>query len=409
MSCSEWKEVRLGDICNIKGGKRLPKGHQLQSKPTNHPYIRIRDLNNKKSLKLDKTFEYISDEAFGNISRYITNKGDILISIVGTIGLIGVVDTSLDNASLTENCVKLIEFVDSNNDFLYYFLTSKLGQNEIRKGTVGAVQAKLPIKNIKDISLQIPPIYEQNKIASILSSLDDKISLSNQMNETLEEIAQTLFKRWFVDFEFPNAEGLPYKSSGGEMVPSELGEIPTGWKVVDLGQLFNVKMGQSPSGSSYNENTNGSVFYQGRTDFNFRFPQNRMYTTEPKRMANKFDVLLSVRAPVGDVNIANEYCCIGRGLAAISYSKKSFLLYTMKNLSNKFQVFENEGTVFGSINKSGLEGLDVVTATDEIVDKFEIITNSIDLKIYKNSEEIESLTKTRDLLLPKLMSGEIRV
>ncbi|MBP3743626.1 MAG: restriction endonuclease subunit S [Treponema sp.] len=134
------------------------------------------------------------------MSRYITNKGDVLISIVGTIGLIGIVGESLDNANLTENCVKLIDLKNIDSNYLYYFLSSEIGQNEIKKGTVGAVQPKLPIKNIQDIDIPIPPLPTQQKIAANLSSLDDKIELNNKINNNLEQQAQALFKNWFVDF-----------------------------------------------------------------------------------------------------------------------------------------------------------------------------------------------------------------
>lgn len=147
----------MGALVTVKGGKRLPKGINLISTKNSHPYIRIRDLGKSKYLQLNSDYEYVDDETQKSISRYITNKGDVLISIVGTIGLIGIVGNSLDNANLTENCVKLIDLKNIDSNYLYYFFSSEIGQNEIKKGTVGAVQPKLPIKNIQDIDIPIPP------------------------------------------------------------------------------------------------------------------------------------------------------------------------------------------------------------------------------------------------------------
>ena len=192
------------------------------------------------------------------------------------------------------------------------------------------------------------------------------------------------------------------------MVESELGLIPKGWRVGKLGEEFDIVMGQSPKGSSYNELGDGMVFFQGRAEFQARFPKRRLYTTEPKRIAEKYDVLMSVRAPVGDINVASQKCCIGRGLAAIHSDKKAYALYKMISLSSHFDLFESEGTVFGSINKTSLESIKVAIPSAEIIDAFEVIAWEIDKKIFNNTEQIQILSKTRDTLLPKLMSGQVR-
>ena len=178
-----------------------------------------------------------------------------------------------------------------------------------------------------------------------------------------------------------------------------------------LSDIAVIKMGQSPSGSSYNEDAVGEVFYQGRAEFGFRFPKRRLFTTEPKRMAEVGDVLLSVRAPVGDLNVAYERCCIGRGLGAI-HSKtghSSFVLYTMFALSSQLDVFNGEGTVFGSINRESLNALPVDIPTAAVIDQFEAIAHPIDELIRTNYEENCRLEAIRDSLLSKLMTGEIDI
>ena len=200
----EWKEYRLGDIATIKGGKRLPKGVNLIKAPNNHPYIRVQDLGHEKTLELNSSYAYVDDETQKFISKYIVNTGDIIMSIVGTIGLIGIVGNTLNNANLTENCVKVVNVSNIEKEYLYYFLISTYGQSEMSKGIVGAVQLKLPIKNIQNISIKAPNLIIQKKISNILQSLDEKIELNCRINENLEQQAQALFKSWFVDGQILN-------------------------------------------------------------------------------------------------------------------------------------------------------------------------------------------------------------
>ncbi|MCQ2530903.1 MAG: restriction endonuclease subunit S [Lachnospiraceae bacterium] len=178
-----------------------------------------------------------------------------------------------------------------------------------------------------------------------------------------------------------------------------------------LKDIAEITMGQSPSGSSYNEDGTGEVFYQGRAEFGSRFPTRRLFTTEPKRMAEAGDVLLSVRAPVGALNVAYERCCIGRGLGAIRSkdNHQSYVLYTMFALRPELDVFNGEGTVFGSINRDALNNMPISIPSVEDLDAFEALVSPIDSMIRTNYEEICRLQAMRDSLLPRLMSGEIDV
>lgn len=183
------------------------------------------------------------------------------------------------------------------------------------------------------------------------------------------------------------------------------------WKEGTLSDIANITMGQSPSGSSYNEDGSGTIFFQGRAEFGFRFPSVRLYTTEPKRIACANDTLMSVRAPVGDLNVAHTACCIGRGLAAI-HSKnnhQSFVLYTMHSLKKRLDIFNGEGTVFGSINRNSLNEMPLLMPSSEKLDEFEKLVAPMDAAIRTNYDEICHLEQLRDTLLPKLMSGELDV
>ena len=261
---------------------------------------------------------------------------------------------------------------------------------------------------------------EQRAIARILGALDDKIEVNRRMNETLEGMARAIFRDWFVDFGPVRAkmEGrepyLPSEISDlfpDELVDSEIGEIPKEWEIGALYDLAEITMGQSPPGRTYNDDGIGLPFYQGSTDFEFRFPSLRKYCSEPKRLARKDDVLLSVRAPVGDVNRALDECCIGRGLASIRSREdySSWVFYRCKFLKGSFHNFNAEGTVFGSINAKDLRSLTTIKPASRLLMEFENLAGPIDSMIRIKTEEIIVLTRLRDTLLPKLMSGEIRI
>ena len=183
------------------------------------------------------------------------------------------------------------------------------------------------------------------------------------------------------------------------------------WKQGILSDVADIIMGQSPSGTSLNTEGDGSRFFQGRSDFSFRFPNVRLFTTDPKRMASTNDILMSVRAPVGDLNVAHKECCIGRGLAAIrsKSNHQSFIFYTLRFLKRKLDTFNSEGTVFGSINKQALNNLPILIPPTEKLDEFEALVSLMDSTIRNNYNEIHYLNQIRDTLLPELLSGELDV
>ena len=273
--------------------------------------------------------------------------------------------------------------------------------------------AAIPYPNFSEV--------EQRRIAHILGTLDDKIELNRQMNETLEAIARTIFKSWFVDFDPVRAKmggRLPagMDAATATLFPSAfqdslLGKIPKGWEVATVGEEFNLTMGQSPPGSTYNEEGKGLPFYQGRKDFGFRYPTRRVYCNAPTRVAKKDDTLVSVRAPVGDINMVEEKCCIGRGVAAILHKtgSRSYTYYAMQFLKEDFSLYEAEGTVFGAINKTSFQTLSQLKPSDGIIEALERLVYPLDQSIENNENQSRTLSQIRDALLPKLLSGEIRV
>ena len=258
----------------------------------------------------------------------------------------------------------------------------------------------------------LTPMEEEN-IGNMMVDIMSKININRQINDNLEAMAKQLYDYWFVQFDFPNEDGKPYKSSGGVMVWNEKlkRKIPQGWSNGVLSDVANITMGQSPDGSSYNEDGEGIIFYQGSTDFGLRFPDIRQYTTSPSRYANKGDILMSVRAPVGALNIANNNCCIGRGLSALSskIGSMTHLYYLLNDFRLKFEGMNSAGTTFGSITKDELFSLPVIIPTKSVISEFEQVCEPIFDKQMIIGEEINALTKQRDELLPLLMNGQASV
>ena len=334
--------------------------------------------------------------------------GDILISAAGTLGKTVIFDGKPSyfqdsNIVWVDNDEKTVI-----NSFLYYFY-----QTNPWIKTTGSTINRLYNNDIKNLEISFPDLIKQQSIAAVLSALDKKIALNKQINARLEEMAKTLYDYWFVQFDFPDANGKPYKSSGGEMVFDETlkREIPKGWAVKSLNQVADIVMGQSPDGASYNLEQEGTIFFQGSTDFDWRFPNVRQYTTSPTRFAQKGDILLSVRAPVGDLNISPFECCIGRGLAALrsKSGNNSFLFYVMKYFKTVFERRNTEGTTFGSITKDDLHSLKLVAPAGNVLEKYNEIASKYDEMIFIRSQQNHQLTQLRDFLLPMLMNGQVSV
>ena len=396
----EWKEVRLGDVADVQTG---PFGSQLHkdnyvNKGT--PIVTVEHLGNKWFTS--QNLPMVSDEDKLRLAKYCSQEGDVIFSRVGSVDRCSYVSKEYSGWLFSGRCLRVRPRSGINPEYLYYFLTNEGTKQYIRNIAVGATMPSINTKLLNEVPVKIPSLPDQCRIASILSSLDRKIELNNKINADLEEMAQAIFKNWFVDFE-------PFKD--GEFVDSELGMIPEGWKVGTLGDIAEITMGQSPAGNSLNENREGMIFYQGSSDFGFRFPSIRVFTTEPKRLAVANSVLFSVRAPVGDINVAKEECCIGRGVASIKskYGHDSYLFYTMKSLHKLFDSFDGEGTVFGSINKKTLSTIQILLPSDGIVEQFNNIASSFDDRIRSLSDESSRLSLLRDTLLPRLMSGELEV
>ena len=439
---SSWELKKLSEVADIIGGA-TPKSDVDEYFNGDIPWITPKDLSGYKNRYISKGERNITKLGLENSSAKLLPKGAVLFTSRAPIGYVAIADNEVS----TNQGFKSLVLKDGNiPEFFYYLLKHNVPLFEAR--ATGSTFKEVSGQVVKNTELLIPSIDIQKKIVDLVSPLDEKIELNTQINQTLEQIAQTIFKSWFIDFDPVHAKANALASgqtseqatqaamtviSGkntqelhrlqtanpeqyqqlweiAEAFPSGFDEegVPRGWGLSTIDENYNVVMGQSPKGETYNEESNGALFYQGRAEFGWRYPEPRLYTTDPKRMAKKGNILMSVRAPVGDLNVALEDCCIGRGLAALSHKSNSlsFGLYQIKNLQNEFDIFNGEGTVFGSINQKDLKAIKVINPSFKIIKLFDDVCSSNELQIENLSREIIFLRKIRDELLPKLLSGE---
>ncbi len=353
------------------------------------------------------------------IDRYSIRKGQVAITkdseTRDDIGIPSYIAENFTDVLLGYHCALITpneEIVDGK--YLNAFFHTHYIKTYFENNASGSGQRyTLSNNTINSIPILLPSIEIQRRIGKQFSDIDKKISLNRAINHNLEALAKQLYNYWFVQFDFPDTYGRPYKSSGGKMVYNEKlkREIPEKWAKGVLSDIANISMGQSPNGNSYNDEGEGIIFYQGSTDFGIRFPKIRQYTTEPSRFASKGDILMSVRAPVGATNIANNDCCIGRGLSALNskIGSTTHLYHILNGLRIAFEQRNAAGTTFGSITKEDLYSLPVVIPQQSIIDAYERICRPIFNKQMEIGIEIDSLTSIRDELLPLLMNVQVSV
>lgn len=256
-------------------------------------------------------------------------------------------------------------------------------------------------------------IFEQKKIATILSSIDFKIQLNNRINAELESMAKTLYDFWFVQFDFPNENGKPYRTSGGKMVWNDKlkREIPEGWRVNELKEIAKCIMGQSPNGESYNQNGIGIPLLNGPADYENGALKGRTFTTEPTRLCQKDDLVLCIRATIGNLVYSEKEFCLGRGVAAVRPNESRFselIYYILIQEIERFKV-QATGSIIVGIKKDDLIESKCLIPSDELMNSFHFLVNPMFDKIRINLNESQQLVELRDWLLPMLMNGQVKV
>jgi len=409
---SEWREVQLRDIVSILGDGL--HGTPEYSEDGSYYFVNGNNLN-EGSIIINQDTQKVS---YSEYLKYKKELGDrtLLVSINGTLGNVAYYRGEKVILGKSACYFNLLDHVDKG--FIRYVLSTPYFQKYIQTYANGTTIKNLSLKAMREFSFDLPPLQEQKEIANILSCLDRKISNLRQQNETLERIAQTLFKHWFVDFEFLNEDGKPYRSSGGEMVRSELGEIPVGWAFGKLSELITVnprestKQGtpikyvdmKSLSTSSMEitdfitrEFISGSKFRNGDTLLARITPCLENGKTAFVNILDEGEVaygsteFIVMRA---NTNCCPEYVyCLSRSLYFRDYAIKN-----MTGSSGRQRVPNDR-----------VENYELVVPASSIIHLFHSVCNPLFLKIKSNQRQIQTLTKTRDVLLPKLMSGKLRI
>ena len=397
MASEEWNRVILREICDL-----VTYGYTESAKPEpiGPKFLRITDI---VPDRIDWSTVPHCEISQKNLSKYLLKKDDIVIARTGaTTGYAKRIRVE-HGAVFASYLVRIRINPNYDSRYVGFVVESDQYKQFIQLNLGGAAQPQANAQVLTSFPIPLPPLPTQRKIAAILSAYDDLIENNTRRIKILEDMAQTLYREWFVHFRFPGHENV-------RMVKSALGPIPQGWEVKQLGEMCHVLMGLSPKSEFYNQIGEGLPFHQGVTDFGERFPTDRIYCTVQKRIAEAGDILFSVRAPVGRINVAKKKIVIGRGLSAIR-SKSGNQAFVLQQLKDKFQEEDTMGggTIFNAITKADLLGVQLLKPTQSIVAKFEEAADPISLELANLTIKNANLQQTRDLLLPKLISGEIDV
>jgi type I restriction enzyme S subunit len=420
----EWEVAELKSLTIKIGSGATPTGGESAYKKSGISLIRSQNIYN--NFFSSPGLAFIDNNQAQKLSNVAVEEKDILLNITGdSVARVCQVPDNVLPARVNQH-VSIIRTKKNilNPKFLEYYLSSSSGQNRLLSfAGVGATRKALTKSMIEDFEIPLPPLCEQKSISEILSSLDEKIELNRRMNKTLEEMGKVLFKRWFVDFEFPNEDGKPYKSSGGKMVESELGEIPEGWEVKSFKNVCqSITNGGTPSRSK------SEFWYEGTIPWVKTGELSDTVITRAEECINDLGLKSSATRllPVNSIIVAiyaaptvgrlgiikvpsatNQACT---GLVAneeqISYLHLYYFLLFNRKYFNNISV----GAAQQNISKQVIEDTLIVTPSDYRIiesskDKFELLWN----QIHSIHNENQVLMSLRDSLLPKLISGKIRV
>ncbi len=399
-------EIRAEEPSSCVAG---PFGSNISSKyfvPEGVPFIRGNNLRDDLTRFVPRGFAFVSEEQAKQYRPQHVKAGDLVFTCWGTIGQVGLIPQGgpfpeyiISNKQLKLRPNRKI----ADPLFLFYYFASPQMVQHIRSIAIGAAVPGINLGLLKSLRVSLPPISEQKKIAAALTAYDDLIENNTRRIRILEEMAQAIYREWFVHFRFPG-----HKKA--KLVPSPLGPIPEGWEARKLGDECEIVMGQSPKSEFYNEHGKGLPFHQGVTDFGPHFPTDRVYCTVENRIAEAGDILFSVRAPVGRINVTLSRMIIGRGLCAIR-NRRGNQTFTLHQLKERFSEEDTigGGTIFKAVTKEDVHGIGFLLPNGQAIRNFEGHCQSLDKMIALLTQKNARLRATRDLLLPKLISGELDV
>ena len=407
-----WEEVQLKDVVSILGDGL--HGTPEYSDDGEYYFVNGNNLSDGSIVITQETKRVSHSEYL----KYKKELGDrtLFVSINGTIGNIAYYKGEKIVLGKSACYFNLLESVDK--DFIRYTLSTEYFQKYAHTYANGTTIKNLGLTAMREFSFSLPPLQEQQQIAATLSCLDRKIENLRRQNVTLEAIAQTLFNHWFVDFEFPNADGKPYKSSGGAMEPSELGDIPAAWRVGKLGEIYKTTSGGTPSRKEpdyYAEK--GYLWVKSKELYsNFILHTEEKITplglknSSAKLLPEKTILIAMYGATVGQISVLGvESTCNQAICAVLEQEYSNYFIYLWLKHTQKEWTGMAIGSAQQNLSQVLISKIEIVIPTLDIHYRFSSVVSPIFQKMLVHARQIETLTKTRDELLPKLMSGKLRV
>lgn len=368
---TEFHQVRLGDVLTLQRGFDITKNEQS-----------------------DGDVPIVSSSGISSFHNKWKVKGPGVV--IGRKGTLGTVHFIRPNFWPHDTTLWVKDFKGNSPLFLRYFL----GMLKLENFDVGASNPTLNRNHVHKLNIIFPKTVDtQKRIAAVLSAYDELIEISRRRIELLERVAEDLYREWFVRLRFPGHDKTKFIKG-----------LPASWKIKSFGEIANFTLGQSPPSRAYNETGDGLPFHQGVGTYGSRFPQNVIYCNTKGRKAQRGDILFSVRAPVGRLNIADCEMIIGRGLAAVRHKEghNSYLFYLLKVVFANEDIIGN-GSIFNSVGKDELRKFEVLEPDAGLIVLFQGYASGIDQQIATLSRSLDNLAKTRDMLLIRLMSGKLSV
>ena len=364
-----------------------------------YPLIRTPNIG-KGRLNFDGVYRVSEDTYEEWTRRAVPEQDDLILAREAPAGNVAIIKNG-QQVCLGQRTVHLRpDKSQVDSDFLCYYLLAPQQQGALLAAETGVTAKHVNMKDIRRLPMRgLPSLDVQQQFGHVLSTYDDLIENNRRRIQLLEQAARLLYKEWFVHLRFPGHEHVKIIEG-----------VPKGWERQSLSDLANITMGQSPKSIYYNEDGSGLPFHQGVTNFGIRFPSQQTYCTVQNRIAEPGDILFSVRAPVGRINITTDKIVIGRGLAAIrsKTDHQNLLFYLLKAHFFKEDMMGG-GAIFAAVTKKDLYGVELLHAPAPIAEMFMERVRPVDSQIENLQRTIENLTKARDLLLPRLMNGEISV
>lgn len=417
---TEWKEYKLKEVVSFIDYR----GKTPNKKTFGVPLITAKIVKNGV---IQEPTEYISFEDYkGWMTRGFPEVGDVVMTTEAPLGEVAQIKDA--SFALAQRIITMRGKEGLlHSGYLKYFLQSNIGQARLKERETGTTVTGIKSSELKEVLVSAPDYKTQTSIAEILSSLDDKIELNNQINKDLEALAQALFKQWFIDFDFPNENGEPYRSSGGEMADSELGEIPKGWKTDRLGDHLYIKGRIGWKGLKKSDyltyNTgysiiNGSDFSNEQIDWRrCGWISMERYEESPEIMLKEDDILITKDGTIGKIAFVNKLyssTSVASGIFVVRVSSESLRTYFCWSFfkSPYFQELVKsriDGSVIPHLYQRDFVEMFIPLPPVELLEKFENQSKLIFQNIFQNKEEAKDLEKLRDTLLPKLISGELKV